>query len=387
MLVRYFGFSRSIAMEEKFSLKDHLFNKTKINRIASEILAVYPDFPQHEFVRETVGQFQVLELKARISWIAQCLRKYLPGDYRSALSLLLKALPKPNNPALTDNDFGDFIYAPYSEFVAKYGCTKKDLSVSLSALRQITMRFSAEDAIRYFINAFPAETLKTLTAWSGDSNYHVRRLCSEGTRPKLPWSQKISIPLSATLPVLDALFADHTRYVTRSVANHVNDISKVDPALAISTLARWKKSRKQKPVEMDYIMRHALRTLVKQGNEKALGLLGFSASLPVSVSKFRVPARVKMNTAIELSFIVSSPVNAGLVIDYTLYFRNKAGMLNSKKVFKLTTLSVTANKAVVVSKRHLLRERMSTRTLYRGKHEIEIQINGKPHVRRSFLLG
>ena len=157
----------------------------------------------------------------------ECLKKYLPADYAEAVNILLKALPEPLNENRTDDDFGDFIYAPYSDFVAHYGCIEANLAFSLAALKEMTKRFSAEDAIRYFINAFPKETLKTLYAWTSDSNYHVRRLCSEGTRPKLPWSQKINIPPEDALPILHALFADKTRYVTRSVANHLNDIAKI----------------------------------------------------------------------------------------------------------------------------------------------------------------
>ena len=157
--------------------------------------------------------------------------------------------------------FGDFIYASYSEFVAKNGCVEERLQMSLDALYEITQRFSAEDAIRYFINARPQETLKQLLLWTSASHYHVRRLCSEGTRPKLPWSQKVNIPLTAPLEILSNLFYDTTRFVTRSVANHLNDISKSDAGLVIATLTKWRQSGNQRPQEMDYIVRHALRTL------------------------------------------------------------------------------------------------------------------------------
>ncbi len=373
-------------MAEKVLLKDLLFNKAKVEQIAGETHHVHPSFQKNEFVRDTVAKFPELELKARISWIAECLKEYLPNDYKCAVGILLKALPAPNKPELSDNDFGDFIYAPYAEYVAKNGCTKENLQFSLNALYEITQCFSAEDAIRYFLNAFPKETLKELLSWTKDEHYHVRRLCSEGTRPKLPWSQKINIHVSAPLPILNNLFSDTTRYVTRSVANHLNDISKIDPDLVIDTLTKWQKSGKQKPEEMDYIVRHALRTLVKQGNPIAMHLLGFSHEPRVSVSKFIVPKQVKMNTALEFSFVIKSEEDTSVIIDYILYFQNKAGKLNSKKVFKLTKLSLTKDKTVDVSKRHMLRERMTTRTLYTGKHEVKIQVNGKPMARKSFLL-
>lgn len=373
-------------MTEKVLLKDLLFNKAKVEQIAGEIHGVHLSFQKNEFVRDVIVKFPEFELKARISWITECLKKHLPSEYKRAVGILIKALPAPNNPELSDDDFGDFIYAPYAEYVAKNGCDKEHLGFSLRAFREMTTRFSSEDAIRYFINAFPKETLKELLAWTTDSHYHVRRLCSEGTRPKLPWSQKINILVSAPLPILDNLFSDKTRFVTRSVANHINDISKIDPDLAIDTLTKWQKSGKQKPEEMDYIVKHALRTLIKQGNPKAMKMLGFCHAIQVSVSKFLVPQQVKINTALEFSFSIQSEEDSNVLIDYILYFQNRVGKLNSKKVFKLTRLALTKGEPVIVSKRHMLREHMTTRTLYPGRHEIEIQINGKRLAKESFLL-
>ena len=350
-------------MAVKVLLKDILFNKTRVEQIALEIYRVHPRFKINKFVPDVVNKFPELELKARISCIALCLKKYLPADYKQTVGILVKSLPAPNNPDLSDNDFGDFIYAPYAEYVAKNGCTKKYLHLSLNTLYEITQRFSAEDAIRYFINAFPLETLNVLLAWTTDSHYHVRRLCSEGTRPKLPWSQKINITITAPLPILDNLFSDKTRFVTRSVANHINDISKIDPALALETIEKWQKLGKQKAEEMKYIIRHSLRTLVKQGNPGAMKLLGFRHDPRVSLSKFHVPKKVAMNTALEFSFTIQAHEDADVIIDYILYFQSKSGKLNSKKVFKLTKLALTRNKSVMVSKRHMLRAVMTTRTL------------------------
>lgn len=373
-------------LSPKFLLKDQLFNQQKVAQIAGEIHGVYAAFAQDAFVRTVVERFPELELKARIAWIAACLKQHLPPDYQSAVTILLQALPAPNNPELADDDFGDFIYAPYTDYVAKYGCTAEHLDFSLGALREMTMRFSAEDAIRYFINAFPQETLQQLLHWSTDAHYHVRRLCSEGTRPKLPWAQKINIPVTAPLPILDNLFTDKTRFVTRSVANHLNDIAKIDPDLAIETLTKWRAAGKQQPGEMDYITRHALRTLVKQGNPQALALLGFSTAELVSLSDFSVSSQVKMNAELAFSFTVEASADADVIIDYILHFQSKSGKRNSKKVFKLTKLTLSKDKPVNITKRHLLRQQMTTRTLYPGQHAIEIQLNGKICAKATFLL-
>jgi 3-methyladenine DNA glycosylase AlkC len=373
-------------MAEKFSLKDLLFNKPKIEQIAGELHRTYPSFQKKQFVQKVITKFPELELKARIVWIAECLKQYLPADYREAVRVIVNSLPAPNNPELSDNDFGDFIYAPYGEYIARYGCNKKDLTFSLDALYQLTMRFSAEDAIRYFINAFPNETLKKALTWSKDTHYHVRRLCSEGTRPKLPWSPKINIPVTATIPILDNLFADPTRYVVRSVANHINDISKTNPDLAIDTLLRWQQSSKQKPAEMEYLIRHALRSLVKSGNKKAFDLLGVSHEADVRIRSFKLPAQVEMNSALEFSFTIQAKEDAHIIADYILFFQNKSGKLSGQKVFKLKKLSLTKGESVVLTKRHPLREQMTTRKLFRGKHEIVIQINGKSLGKKQFWI-
>ena len=142
-------------MKEKFSLKDELFNPAKVQKIASEIQAVYADFAQEAFEAEVASLFPQLELKERIDHIRDMLAKYLPDDYREAISILLKALPSELNTNKYDNDFGDFIYASYSEYIATFGCNREVLYFSLQALREITKRFSVEFAIRDFINTYP----------------------------------------------------------------------------------------------------------------------------------------------------------------------------------------------------------------------------------------
>ncbi len=364
-------------MAEKFSLKDFLFNKNKVSQLASEVKNVYPEFAEESFIDEVMIKFPELELKARISWIAENLKKYLPNNYSDAVAVILKALPEPNDPSLTDNDFGDFIYAPYAEFVAKYGLDRNNLTLSLNVLREITMRFSVEDAIRYFINKYPKETLETLLIWSKDSNYHVRRLCSEGTRPKLPWAQKINMSHSTPITILDNLFSDSARFVTRSVANHMNDISKVDPELVIKTLIKWRDSKKQDPKEMDYIIKHSLRTLIKQGDLGAMELLGFSHKPDIAIQNFTATNKVKMNSYLQFSFDIYAKSEVNLVVDYILYFQNKTGKLNNKKVFKIKALNLNEGETATIQKKHMLKQFMTTRTLYPGTHKLEIQINGE----------
>lgn len=174
----------------RFSLKDQLFNTRKVTRIAQEITAVHPEFQTKAFIVAVTEKFPELELMERMYWTRACLREFLPTEYQQAVKILIAALPTPLDSTLTDNDFGDYIYGAYGNFVSEYGATKKDVLFSLAALREMTTRFSCEFSIRVFIELFPNETLQLFEQWVLDPHYHVRRLVSEGSRPKLPWAKK-----------------------------------------------------------------------------------------------------------------------------------------------------------------------------------------------------
>jgi 3-methyladenine DNA glycosylase AlkC len=363
--------------EEKFSLKDHLFNAAKVSFLAQAIADVYAPFDKSSFEQAVLEAFPRLELKERIAHIRQCLRKYLPPDYNMAVGVILKALPAPLDENLTDNDFGDFIYAPFNDFVAHYGCDAGYLTFSLAALKEITKRFSAEDAIRYFINAFPHQTMQMLLDWSKEGNYHVRRLCSEGTRPKLPWSQKIHIAPELALPILQNLYTDKTRYVTRSVANHLNDIAKIKPDLVVQTLKNWQKSQQQDEKEMAFITKHALRTLVKVGHTEALALLGYGNSAHIRLDNVQFDKTVKIGSQLNFSFSLYAQAEKALIVDYIVHFQSKQGIMRNKKIFKLQNLdTVVANSMTQIRKRHTFKADMTTRQLYAGTHKVEIQVNG-----------
>ena len=371
---------------ERFSLKDHLFNRGSVTALAEQVRTASDTFDADAFVSMVMAGLPERELKARIDWITLCLRRHLPDDYRDAVRVLLAALPPRLDEDLTDNDFGDFIHAPYAQFVAAYGCTLEDLGFSLEALREITMRFSAEFAIRDFINDFPEATLATIESWACDPNYHVRRLCSEGTRPTLPWARKLGIRVEAPIPILDQLFADPTRYVTRSVANHLNDISKVDPDLVIATLQRWQDAGDQDPAEMRFIVRHATRTLIKKGHAGAMALWGMSPEPKVSVVDLQWTPVVAMGEALEFSFDLVAEEAAEVIIDYVVAFQGRAGGLTGRKVFKLKRLSLSAGERARVTKRHPMRAGMTTRQLHPGPHEVRLQINGADHGTWPFTL-
>lgn len=373
-------------MEKGFSLKDVLFNEPKVRQLASEIGAAYPEFDQPAFVALSVTRFPELELKARIAWLSDCLLRFLPDDFPEALEIILRALPPELDPTRTDDDFGDFIHAPFAAFVAREGCRREYLHLSLDALHQITRRFTAEGAIRPFLNAFPDETLAALSVWVDDPNYHVRRLCSEGTRPFLPWNERVTIPYSAPIPLLDRLYADETRYVTRSVANHLNDLSKIDPDLVIDRLKAWEAKGGQIPTEMEFIKRHALRTLVKRGDPNALALLGFDQQERIELTSFTCSRTVAIDSDLELDVVLTAAGEGPLLVDYAIRFQTAKGTLSAPKVFHMKRFQAPSNGPVVVRKRHRLRGGMTTRKLFPGEHEVAVQVNGVVMARRTFVL-
>jgi 3-methyladenine DNA glycosylase AlkC len=368
-----------------FSLKDQLLNPEKVAFLVARLCAAGTDFPADSFSARVLEAFPRLELKERIDHIAECLREALPADYPVALETLLRSLPPELDPTRTDDDFGDFIFAPYSVFVAKYGCSAEHLPESLAALAVITKRFSVEWSIRDFINVFPRETMTFLAACAQDGHYHVRRLASEGTRPKLPWARKLTLDYQAPVPLLNRLFADPTRFVTRSVANHLNDISKIDPELVVTTLTRWRKSGRQGDKEMAYICKHALRTLVKKGYPDALTLLGFGAAPEVEVQELKSHTPVvNVGEAFEFSVGLASRKKQNLVVDYRMDFAS-AGKKRGQKVFKLKTLELIGAEVWRTHKKHPMRL-MTTRRLYVGEHEVTLLINGQAHGSLTFEL-
>ncbi len=374
-----------VTMEERFSLKDHLFNEQKVQYLAERLVSVQVDFSATEFVVNVMRELPRLELKDRIRHIATVLRTVLPSEYTAAVAMMISSLPPPLNPTRTDDDFGDFIFAPYGEFIARYGCEEKYLKVSLQALEAITMRFSMEDAIRTFLRAYPEETLAECRMWATHPHYHVRRLVSEGTRPLLPWSGRVPLSATDTLPLLTLLHSDTARYVTRSVANHLNDIGKTDPLLVVAVLREWKFLGQQTNSELQWMTNHALRMLVKQGHKDALALLGYQPA-KIQVTHFSAsPRSLNVGSVITLTTKILAEEDTVILIDYVIHFMKKNGT-TAPKVFKWKTCQLQNGEIITLTKQHRLKAGATTFTLYPGVHQVDIQINGTILATSEFIL-
>ncbi|MFY0682476.1 MAG: hypothetical protein JXR13_18030 [Thalassovita sp.] len=370
-------------MSQGFSLKDQLFNPEKLGYLAGLFQDASSAFDRQAFEQDVLAEMPALELKQRIDLIARMLDRHLPQDQNACFEILAAALPAPLDPTLKDDDFGDFIFAPLGELVVARGLETPD--TALPMLAEITKRFSMEYAIRPFLNAHTDQVFEQMQDWAGDANYHVRRLVSEGTRPKLPWGIKIEVDPLAPLPLLERLHSDGTRYVTRSVANHLNDLSKIAPTEMMDQLDDWEKSARQSRGEMTWLKSHALRTLIKKGDSRALAQVGYRDDVPVQGSLSLAPNPIAMDAELVLNAEITAAQDLPVLVDYVLWFHRPDGR-EASKVFKWKQDKIKAGKTLNLTKKRRLKGNASTFTLHPGPHKIGLQVNGNVIAEAPFEL-
>jgi 3-methyladenine DNA glycosylase AlkC len=345
-------------------------------RIARIIKEVDSGFDEDAFLADALDGYQALELTPRARQIAQALGRHLPQDYERAIEILIASLgPKLQVAELTGMDV--FVYLPHVFFVAEFGVDH--FEASMRAQYELTQRFSAEYSIRVFLERYPQQTLGRLREWAFDSNAHVRRLVSEGTRPRLPWAPRLRAFQDDPRPVLellDILKDDPELFVRRSVANNLTDIGKDNPAALIETCRRW--MRDASP-QRSWLVRHALRSAVKRGEPEALEILGFLPATGVQVGEIDItPAMASIGDSITFTVELSNEGSATqrLLIELRVHFV-KANAHPSPKVFALKELELRPNGSVQLTKKISLAQH-TTRTHYPGQHRVEVLVNGRP---------
>ncbi|MGB0386637.1 MAG: DNA alkylation repair protein [Ardenticatenaceae bacterium] len=360
-------------MAEYQPLKFYI-NTAMARELGESIEQVYPDFALESFVEQVSSGLEALELKQRVAHMSAGLRNYLPAAYPEAVNLLVAILGA-ENPG-EEGVFGEWYFLmPVAYFVEAYGL--EHFEVSMAAMYEITKRHTSEFAIRPFLMRYPQRTLQMLHEWVEDENFHVRRLVSEGSRPRLPWGSQLRAFIEdprPLLPLLEALKNDPSLYVRRSVANNLNDISKDHPKLVIETLVRWHQDASQETL---WIIRHALRTLLKQGHPDALRLLGYGEP-QLTLHHLRLePPAIRLGNSLSISFTLQSESDdtQKLMIDYLVHFV-KANGKTRPKVFKLSKKTLKSGETIDLQKKHTIKP-ITTRRYYPGTHRIEIQINGK----------
>jgi 3-methyladenine DNA glycosylase AlkC len=352
------------------------FGRGTVERIADAIAAVHPGFARDRFVADATRGLASRELLARGDHVARALSAHLPRDTAEALHVLVASLGPERSEGDEDGlGVAPFLYLPHVAFIRAFGLEAYD--ASMDAQHALTRRFTAEWSIRPFLEAEPARTLAVLRRWAQDPSPHVRRLVSEGTRPRLPWAPRLrafAADPSAALALLEALKDDPSEYVRRSVANHLNDVGKDHPALLVETARRWLEGATP---ERARVVRHALRTLVKRGDRAALALLGHGARPRIAVTAAGVdPARARVGEVVTFRATIASTARTAqrLAVDLAVHFVKASGAARPK-VFKGRVLALPAGGEAEVRKRISLAQ-MSTRRHHAGVHEIDLLVNG-----------
>ena len=349
-------------------------------------------FAADRFVARALAGLTELEFKARAEHLADALEAALPESFSAACDLIEAALaPAPDHddtsdapPPASDAGLSGWIVWPLGEFVARRGQAAPERA--LAALHALTQRFSAEWAVRPFIAAHPELALRTLAAWTRDPSPHVRRLVSEGSRPRLPWGRQLAALIAdprPTFPLLLALQDDPSPYVRRSVANHLNDVARDHPELVADWLHTHLPGASP---ERHALLRHASRSLIKAGHPRTLAAFGLGAAFTGSVQITVTPHHITLgdSLALDLQLTSSATTPQRLVIDYVVH-HIKASGASSPKVFKGWSCTLAPRQRLTLSKRHPVRP-ISTRRYYPGLHRVELQINGSVHAGASFHL-
>lgn len=341
------------------------FSPALVTKLGQMLQVAWTEFPFDRWQTAATAGLEDLELLQRVDHLAKSLGGSLPPSFDAACTVMYRLLE--------DEAFHGWMMLPVGYYVADAGIDEPDLALPL--LAALTPRFSSEGPIRPFIERHPDTTFAYLREWTTDPDEHVRRLVSEGTRPRLPWAPRLralAADPSPSIELLDRLFDDESEYVRKSVANHLNDISKDHRDLALETARRWQAGS----TRGNRVVRHGLRSLVKAGDPDALALLGFDHDSPVELSHFALaPTAIDIGDEIEFKATLTATASTNAAIDYVVHYQGVRGP-KSGKVFKLTTRTIEPAEPTIITRRHRF-EHVSIRRIHPGPHRIEIQVNGR----------
>lgn len=353
------------------------FSPALVRRLAADLQRVHTPFNARAFIRQASDGLDELELLDRGKHLARALAAHLPGPYTKAVDVLLRSLgPEHASDELVGAGMAPFFYLPHVLFVAEHGLD--DFDVSMRAQYELTKRFSAESSVRPYIEKHPERTFAMLRAWTRDSNPHVRRLVSEGTRLRLPWAMRVAWldeHPERVLELLELLKDDEASVVRRSVANNLNDLGKVRPELLTRTCAAWLQGASP---ERRALVEHALRSAVKRGHADALRLLGYGTKASVAIEDVRIsPARVSIGERVSVGFALrnTSRTPQNVLVDLAVHFV-KANGSAAPKVFKLTRAALEPRGRVDLRSSVSLAVH-TTRKPRPGRHAVDVIINGR----------
>lgn len=362
--------------------KDVFFKVEFINEFSAALATALPKFNAKKFQQQVFdNEWKNKELKQRVSHIVSVLKDTLPDDYPQALSVILKATQHLKSQKIKEVSFG---YVCLPEYIQVYGL--EHYKESIAAIEEITQFVTCEFAVRPFIVKYGDKMMKQMLRWSKHKNAKVRRLSSEGCRPRLPWAMALpdfKKDPSPILPILENLKTDKDIWVQKTVANNLNDISKDNPELAIKIFKRWVGECK----ETDWVVKHAARTLLKQGNAGVMAIFGLKMDKAIEVSNFKIEThKVKMGGDVHFSFTLSnnSKKEKLIRVEYAMYYLRANGT-HSKKVFKISEKNYLPQSNTYVERRQSFKA-ITTRVYYAGVQKLSVIINGHELTTGEFKL-
>ncbi|MCB0805201.1 MAG: DNA alkylation repair protein [Bacteroidales bacterium] len=359
-------------MAEK--LKDQFFTHYTIDRFADALQKQSKTFSKEQFIRLVFdNKWETLELKARMRHVTVCLRACLPEDYVSALLILVKIAPAVKG----------FEGMVLPDFVEQYGMDHWE--ESLNALGHFTRYSSSEFAIRPFLDQNPGLVMHYMLQWADSEHENVRRFASEGCRPRLPWAMllpKFIVDPKPVLEVLEKLKDDPSLFVGRSVANNLNDISKDHPDLVMDVAVKWYGYSDR----TNWVIKHGLRTLLKNGNKRALNLLGVANAEKLDILNLKLSkTSLKIGEAFQFLFELDNRTNKTLKVrlEYIIRFAKAYGK-SSEKVFQIAEKEMPPGKTTI-KRKHAFAD-LTTRKHYPGEHTLTVVANGERKAEMRFVL-
>ena len=350
------------------------FDADRHRAIAKELANIAPKFRTDDFMQSVLDGLAGRSLMERVHQCAVAVDAALPGTYQQKVRALQKLAPRIGH---------EFVTIFLGDFVATFGLD--DFDFSMEALRFFTVFGSAEFAVRPFIVADQKRALQTLHAWTADPDEKVRRLASEGSRPRLPWGMRLQALVrdpAPTAKILDALKDDDSLFVRRSVANHLNDITKDHHEYVLQRLEAWDLEREH----LRWIAKHACRTLIKRGHPRALKLFGFGRKAELTAKLAASPSSLSLGQRLTFTASLRSTSSRSqrLAIDYVVHYVKASGG-SAEKVFKWTEIDLPASAEIELVKSQIVRD-FTTRKHYTGRHRVELQINGQRVAETGFDL-
>lgn len=359
----------------------YMYNPEFFQRLTTVLNNTIPSFNEREFIYRVFDRtWPDLELKQRTRHVTIALHEFMPKQFSKAAEIIVCIANTLQLQKQKEQSY-PFIFLP--DYIELYGL--EDFEHSMIAIEEVTKLVSAEFAIRSFIQRYPDAAMKQLMKWSKHKDASVRRLSSEGCRPRLPWSQELTMfrrDPSPILPILENLKSDPSEYVRRSVANNLNDIAKDNPSVVIDAAKRWKNLGP----ESKWIIRHGCRTLLKKGVNEVLQMHGFHPARKCSVTNLKLSKKVKIGEYLSFGFDFRCLEKKGeqYRLEYVVHYLTSTGKI-SPKVFKIGEYRVDADSSLPIRRRQSFKN-FTTRKHFKGKHTLTILVNGKARAQQDFTV-